>query len=222
MGFLDIPFIIDRLPLLLQGTVYTIQLTFFAIIFGTLIGLLVAFGKIVHNPLLNALSSLYTWIFRGIPLLVQLFIIYYGLGSLGIKWLEFSSYEAAVIGLSLCGGAYIAEILRAGIQSIDKGQLEAAYSLGMNWRQAMFRIIIPQAYRRLLPPMGNEFISLLKDTSLVAIISMTELLKQAQTQANASFKPFEMYITAGIIYLILTTFFTLSFSYIEKKLATHD
>lgn len=212
----DMNIVIERLPILLDASLKTIELTIWAIIFGTLIGLIVALVKISGNKLLFLLGSLYTWIFRGIPLLVQLFIIYYGLPSLGI---EFTAQQAAVIGLSLCGGAYIAEIIRAGIQSIDKGQMEAAYSLGMSWSMAMFRVIIPQSFKRLLPPMGNEFIALLKDTSLVAVISMVELLRAAQTQASATFKPFEMYLTAGFIYLILTTVFTMVFKKLEEKLA---
>lgn len=219
MGNLDYGFIIDKLPLLLKASVLTVQLTVFAVFFGTLIGLVVALAKIVDNNLLNFIGSFYTWVFRGIPLLVQLFVIYFGLPAVGI---EFDAYQSAVIGLSLCGGGYIAEIIRAGIQSIDKGQMEAAYSLGMNWVQSMFTVIIPQAYKRLLPPMGNEFITLLKDTSLVSVISMTELLRTAQTQASSSFKPFEMYVTAALIYLLLTTFFSAGFSRLEQRLAKSE
>ena len=122
----------------------------------------------------------------------------------------------------MCGGAYIGEIIRAGIQSIDKGQMEAALSLGMSYSQAMRRIIIPQTYRRLIPPMGNEFITLLKDTSLVSVITMVELLRTAQIYASSHFKPFEMYITAGLIYLLLTTFFTVTFGKLENKLAQSE
>ena len=219
MNTFDFDIVISRLPILLNATVKTIELTLLAIFFGTLIGLTVALIKISRNKPLALLGSLYTWVFRGMPLLVQLFIIYYGLPSVGI---EFTAQQAAVIGLSLCGGAYIAEIIRAGIQSIDTGQMEAAYSLGMSWRQAMFRIIIPQSLKRLVPPMGNEFITLLKDTSLVAVISMVELLRAAQTQASATFKPFEMYVTAGVIYLILTTVFTVLFKKLEEHLAKSE
>lgn len=215
----DFSAVLVRLPLFFKGALMTVQLTFFAITFGTMIGLVVALAKIVKNPILNFLASIYTWIFRGIPLLVQLFIIYYALPSVGI---EFTAYQAAVLGLSICGGAYIAEIIRAGIQSIDRGQMEAAYSLGMSWSQGMFKIIIPQAYRRLIPPLGNEFITLLKDTSLVAVISMVELLRTATIQASSSFKVFEMYITAGVIYLLLTTFFTILVGRLESKLAMSE
>ena len=214
MNNFDFNMVFSRLPILLNATLKTIELTVLAIFFGTILGLVFALIKISNNKLLSFIGTLYTWIFRGIPLLVQLFIIYYGLPTVGI---EFTAQQAAVIGLSLCGGAYIAEIIRAGIQSIDKGQMEAAYSLGMSWKQAMFRVIIPQSFKRLIPPMGNEFITLLKDTSLVAVISMVELLRAAQTQASATFKPFEMYMTAGVIYLILTTVFTVIFKKDRKS-----
>ncbi len=219
MNNFDFNMVFSRLPILLNATLKTIELTIMAIFFGTILGLIFALIKISNNRLLSFIGTLYTWIFRGIPLLVQLFIIYYGLPSVGI---EFTAQQAAVIGLSLCGGAYIAEIIRAGIQSIDKGQMEAAYSLGMSWKQAMFRVIIPQSFKRLIPPMGNEFITLLKDTSLVAVISMVELLRAAQTQASATFKPFEMYMTAGVIYLVLTTVFTVIFKKIEERLALSE
>lgn len=219
MNNFDFNIVISRLPILLNATLKTIELTLMAICFGTMIGLAVALIKISQKKPLVLIGTMYTWIFRGMPLLVQLFIIYYGLPSVGI---EFTAQQAAILGLSLCGGAYIAEIIRAGIQSIDKGQMEAAYSLGMSWEQAMFRVIIPQSFKRLIPPMGNEFITLLKDTSLVAVISMVELLRAAQTQASATFKPFEMYMTAGVIYLILTTVFTIIFKKIEERLALSE
>ncbi len=216
---LDLAYIIRVLPLLLKGAVTTVELAVLAIIFGTLIGLVIALAKIAPYPLLNILGRIYTWVFRGIPLLVQLIFIYYALPAVGI---EFTSFQAAVIGMSLCGGAYIAEIIRSGILSIDKGQMEAALSLGMTYAQAMRRVIIPQTYRRLIPPMGNEFISLTKDTALVSSIAMTELLRQAQLRAAADFKPMEMYFAAAVLYLVLTTFFTLVFSKLESKLALID
>jgi polar amino acid transport system permease protein len=219
MNNFDFDIVISRLPILLNATLKTIELTLMAIFLGTIIGLFVALIKISQKKPLVLIGTMYTWIFRGMPLLVQLFIIYYGLPSIGI---EFTAHQAAIMGLSLCGGAYIAEIIRAGIQSIDKGQMEAAYSLGMSWQQAMFRVIIPQSFKRLIPPMGNEFITLLKDTSLVAVISMVELLRAAQTQASATFKPFEMYMTAGVIYLLLTTIFTIIFKKIEERLALSE
>ena len=197
----------------------TIKLTFFAILFGTLIGLFVALAKISSIRILRWIGGLYTWIIRGIPLLLQLMFLYYGLPFVGIVLPE---YTVGIIGLSICGGAYIAEIIRAGILSIDKGQMEAAISMGMTYSQAMRRVILPQSYRRLLPPMGNEFINLMKDSALVSVITMTELLRAATLKNATYFKPVESFVTAGILYLIMTTFFTAVFNRLEKRLAISD
>jgi len=219
LGPLDINFIMKILPNLLLGAVMTIKLTFFAITLGTLIGLLVALAKISSFKVLRWFGGVYTWVIRGIPLLLQLMFLYYGLPFMGLTLNEFT---VAVIGMSICGGAYMAEIIRAGIQSIDKGQMEAALSMGMTYPQAMRRIILPQAYKRLLPPMGNEFITLMKDSSLVSVICMTELLRAANLLQNATFRPIEIYVSAGILYLMMTTFFTMVVNRLEKKLAVSE
>jgi polar amino acid transport system permease protein len=219
-GPIDIEFLLTILPLLIKkGALITIELTVAAIFFGTIIGLFVALMKISRFKLLATIGGIYTWVIRGVPLLVQLYILYYGLPSIGI---ELDAKTAAIMGLSICGGAYIAEIIRAGIQSIDKGQMEAALSLGMSYGQAMRRIILPQAYRRLLPPMGNEFIALMKDTSLVSIISMVELLRTGALLNTTYFRPMEIYITVGLMYLTLTTIFIYVFNRLEKRLSVSD
>lgn len=216
----DWAYTMKMFPVLLQASVITIELAIKAIIFGSCIGLVVALMKISKIKVLNYLGSVYTWVFRGIPLLVQLFIIYFGIAMAFQIYME--PMFAATLGISLCGGAYIAEIIRAGIQSVDKGQMEAAISLGMNKWQAMFRIILPQTYRRLIPPMGNEFITLLKDTALASTITVTELLRTAQLYSGSSFKPFELYISAAVIYLLMTTFFTMTLGALESKLSRAD
>lgn len=213
----DWAYCLKAFPRLLAIIPVTLELAICGIFFGTLIGLVIAMMKISHFSVFNYLGSVYTWIFRGIPLLVQLYIIFFGI-ALAFK-IYLPAKMAAVIGISLCGGAYIAEIIRAGIQSIDKGQMEAAVSLGMTRGQAMRRIILPQTYRRLLPPMGNEFISLLKDTSLASAITVTEVLRTAQLMAGSSFRPFELYVMAGFIFLMLNTVFTVVFGMLESKLA---
>lgn len=197
----------------------TVELTAMAIVFGTGIGLFVALAKISSLKPLAYVGGLYTWVIRGIPLLLQLFFLYYGLPSIGIV---LEPFTAAVIGLSVCGGAYIAEIIRAGILSIDKGQMEAALSMGMSYSQAMKRVILPQTYRRLLPPMANEFILLLKDTALVSTIAMVELMRSANHLSSSTFRPLEIYIVAGLLYLILTTFFTVVFDRLERRLAVSE
>lgn len=209
--------IYQTLPYLLKASVTTIKLAVISIFFGLIIGLIVALMKISSVKILNLVGQLYTWIFRGIPLLVQLFLIYFGLSAaLGI---DLKSFTAAVIGISICGGAYIAEIIRSGILSIDNGQMEAALSLGMSRRMAMRKIIIPQTYRRLIPPLGNEFISLIKDTALASTITVTDLLRTAQVYSGSLYKPFEMYVTAAVMYLIMITVITALLSFVERRLA---
>ena len=209
--------IIQTLPYLLKATITTIELAVISIFFGLIIGLIIALMKISSIKIFNIVGSLYTWIFRGIPLMVQLFLIYFGLSAaLGI---DLDSFTAAIIGIIICGGAYIAEIIRSGILSIDNGQMEAALSLGMNRRMAMQKIIIPQTYRRLIPPLGNEFINLIKDTALASAITVTDLLRTAQIYSGSLYKPFEMYVTAAVIYLILITVITTLLSFVERRLA---
>jgi len=219
LGPIDVEFLLQILPLLLKGALLTVELTLLAIFFGTIIGLFVALAKISRFKILVIIGGIYTWVIRGIPLLVQLYILYFGLPQVGI---ELSAHTAAVVGLSVCGGAYIAEIIRAGIQSIDKGQMEAALSLGMSYAQAFRRVILPQAYRRLLPPMGNEFITLMKDSSLVSIITMTELLRQGKLLSNSTFRSMEIFLTVAAIYLLLTTIFIYLIGRLEKRLAISD
>lgn len=219
-GILEpITYSIGKLPLFIPGTLLTIELTIIAMVAGTAIGIVFALLKISHNKLLNLIGSFYTWVFRGMPLLVQIYIIYFGLPGIGI---EIDPFPTAVLALSLCAGAYITEIIRAGIQSIDRGQMEAALSLGMSYGQAMRRIIIPQTYRRLVPPMANEFITLMKDTSLVSITTLVEILRTAVQISAAQFRPFEMFLTAGIIYLALTTVATYVTGWCERKLAQQE
>lgn len=197
----------------------TIQLTVASVVIGSVLGVLLALARLSKQRLLSLFAFLYTWIFRGTPLLLQLFFFYYGLPIFGIN---LSSTAAAILGLSLNCGAYMAEIIRGGIISIDKGQFEAAKALGFTHFQTMKRIILPQTYRRLIPPIGNELIAMLKDTSLVSSIAMVELMRSAQQMYATTFKPIEIFFAAGCIYLGLTTIFTGIFSVLEKKLAKYE
>lgn len=214
--------IISFLPRLLRGTVITIELTVVAIIFGLIIGLLLALGRLSKNIVINKLSWLYIWFFRGTPLLMQLFFIYYAFPLFFDPPLkDLNATMAAFIGYSLNSGAYLAEIIRAAIQSIDKGQMEAAKALGMTYGQAMKRVIVPQSYRRLIPPVGNEFIMLIKDTSLVSVIAMQDLMRVTHEIESQQAKAL-VYIPAAIIYLILTTVFTIVFEKLEKKYSVYE
>jgi polar amino acid transport system permease protein len=214
-SFLDLEFLRVIFPLLIKGALITVELTVLAIIFGTIIGLFVALAKLSPLWPLRVLGNLYTWVLRGVPLLVQLYVLYYGLAQIGL--LELNAFTAAVLGLSLCAGAYIAEIIRGGIQSIDHGQKEAALSLGMSGADAMRRVILPQAMRNILPPLGNEFITSLKDTSLVSVITMIELMRTGVLLDVTYFRSMEIYISVAVIYLLLTTLFVYGIDYLERR-----
>ena len=211
--------VIVAMPALLQGAGLTILLTLVSIFFGLILGLLLALGRLSKNALFDRLSQFYIWLFRGTPLLLQIFFIYYALPT--FTPITIDALPAAFIALSLNSGAYLAEIIRAAIQSIDKGQMEASKALGMSFTQAMRRIIIPQSYRRLIPPTGNEFIALLKDSSLVSIIAMTELMRTTSLLANSSGNAV-YYIPCAILYLAMTTIFTFVFSKLEKKYSIYE
>lgn len=208
-----------------SGAGYTILLTVVSVFFGSILGLLLALFRVSKSNVLNGISWFYIWIFRGTPLFMQIMVIYYALpiatlNAFGNAW-TLGPFQSATLALSLNTAAYLAETIRGAIQSIDKGQMEAATALGMSYNQAMFKIIIPQSYRRLLPPVGNEFIMLLKDSSLVSAIGMTETLRVARVMANGTGRAV-YYLYAAAIYLALTTIFTLVFQKLEKKYSAYE
>jgi polar amino acid transport system permease protein len=215
---MDMSFLINSLPFLLEGSIMTIQLTVITLIIGTLLGIIMALFKLTKNIFLRSFSTLYTWIFRGTPMILQLFFFYYALPMMGINLTPFT---AAVIGLSLNCGAYMAEIIRGGIISVDKGQFEASKALGFTYFQTMSKIILPQTLRIIIPSVGNEFITMLKDTSLVSTIAMVELMRSAVQISSTTFKYTEMLLAAGFLYLLMTTIFTSVFSLLEKKLSIY-
>ena len=212
-------FILKELPFLLNGSIVTIQLTVITLLLGTFLGIVLAFCKISKSKFVNFIATFYTWLFRGTPLLLQLFFFYNALPAFGITMTAFS---AAVLALSLNCAAYMAEIIRGGILAIDKGQFEASKALGFTYFQTMIKIILPQTFRVIIPPVGNEFIAMLKDTSLVSVIAMTELMRTSSLIASTTFKYSEMYFSAACLYLLLTTVFTTAFASIEKKLARYS
>lgn len=190
----------------LDGAVFTIILAIFTVIFGVMLGVVLALLRISKNKLLNFIGTAYVEFIRGTPLMVQLFIIYFGLPN--IIGFPLPDMVAAVLALSMNSGAYIAEIIRAGIQAVDKGQMEAARSLGMNYKMAMLYIIIPQAVKNILPALGNEFIVVIKESSIVSVIGIGELMYNADTVRGNTYKAFEPLLVAALMYFIMT--FTLS------------
>lgn len=205
----------DSLPTLLwAGLMFTIPLTILSFIFGLSLGLLTALVRLFAPVWVSLIARFYVWIFRGTPMLVQLFVIFYGLPSAGIY---LDAFTAAVIGFSLNVGAYSSEVIRAVISSVPKGQWEAAYSIGMSWRQALTRTILPQATRTAVPPLSNTFISLVKDTSLAAAITVPELFQSAQRIVATTYEPLILYIEAALIYLALSTILSHLQARLEKR-----
>ena len=189
-------------PLLWAALVFTAPLTLLSFALGLTVGLIVALVRLFGPAPLAAAVRFYVWIIRGTPLLVQLFLIFYGLPSAGIL---LDAFTAALIGFTLNIGAYSSEIIRAVIASVPRGQWEAAYSIGMTWSQAMRRTILPQAARTAVPPLSNTFISLVKDTSLAAAITVPEMFQAAQRIVATTYEPLILYIEAALLYLAMSS-----------------
>ena len=201
----------------LDGIYYTLLTTVVSFLLVLVVGMIGGLARLAHNKLIYGAATLYVEIIRGIPLLVQLMFWYYALptilqnigNSLNIEWLaDFQAHPVgmAILGLTICYGAYMSEVYRAGIQSIPKGQYEAARSQGMTYVQAMRYVILPQAFRVILPPVGNEFISLLKDSSLISVLAVTDLTRRGREFMSANFVPVETWVMVGLLYLVMTLF----------------
>ncbi len=201
-----------------DGLLVTFQVTLMSVGIAIPIGLLAGLGRISKNPIINGIASVYVEVIRGIPLLMQLFYIYYAMGPM----LNASPMVSAVTALSFCYGAYMGEVFRAGILSISHGQTEAARSLGFNQTQTTFLIILPQAMRTILPPVGNECIALLKDTSLVSVLAITDLLRRGSIYASNTFEYFEAFTVIALIYLIITLLLSKGMSIVERRLSYYD
>ncbi|MBO8127321.1 MAG: amino acid ABC transporter permease [Firmicutes bacterium] len=210
--------IIRSMPVLLEGAWVTVKLTTIAVTIGLVIGTFVGMARTSKNKIVYGIASVYVDFIRGTPLLVQIFLVYMGLPQL--LGFPIPVWIAAITSLGVNSGAYVAEIVRAGIQSIDRGQVEAARSLGMTHRQTMRYIILPQAFKRIIPPLGNEFIAMLKDSSLVAVISLEELMRKGQIIQTRTFRPFEIYLAVAVLYLIMTLTISRLVAFAERRLKT--
>ncbi len=216
-----------------DGIVVTIYVTAISYVLIVFVGLLGGLGRLSRNPVIKGIATLYVEILRGIPLLVQLIFWYFAFPSViqrvgdAIHFEPFSNYLAnpvamAVIGLTICYGAYMSEIYRAGIQSISKGQMEAAKSIGMNYFQAMRFIILPQAVRRVLPPLGNDFIACLKDSSLVSVIAVNELTQMGKLRLASTFRAMETYNMVAFLYLSMTLLLSSMVRGLERKMKIEE
>ena len=218
MNLIDFDLMAQSAPFLLKGAAYTVGLSLGGMVFGLSLGFLIALLRLSKRKALRGIGRIYVSFIRGTPLLVQLFVIYYGLAQFGLR---LDPIPSALIGLSLNVAGYTGEILRAAIASIDKGQWEAARALGLSWPQTMRLVIVPQAARVALPPLGNSFISLVKDTSLAATIQVPELFRQAQLITARTFQIFTMYFTAAVLYCIISTALSWGQERLEKRASAH-
>ncbi|WP_046179554.1 amino acid ABC transporter permease [Domibacillus tundrae] len=207
--------IITILPYLLEGLKTTLYIFIVAVILGFAIGLVIALFRLSPIKILNWIAKAFVNIIRGTPFIVQLFFIYFGLNSLQIFSMD--NTTAGIVTVAINAGAYFAEIIRAGILSVDKGQTEAARSLGMTSTQNMVSIILPQAFRRMLPTITNQSIISLKDTSLLSVIGIADLTQRGQIQASATFEAFSVWITVGVLYFIIIYLLTLLANFLERR-----
>jgi polar amino acid transport system permease protein len=203
-------------PALLRGAWVTVEITSVALVLGCVLGLLVGIGRL--NParrITYSLCTAYVSAIRGTPLLVQLFLLFFGLPQLGIM---LPAFFCGVIGLGIYSGAYVSEIVRGSIQSVDRGQMEAARSIGMSYGKAMRNIVLPQALVRMIPPLGNEFIALIKNSALVSLLTIHDLMHEGQKIISVSYRSLEVYLAIAVVYFVLTGVTTLVLRRIEQRL----
>ncbi|QYO75773.1 amino acid ABC transporter permease [Devosia salina] len=210
---------IESLPSLLWACLlFTVPLTLLSFVLGLGVGFVAALARLFAPWPIAALVRFYVWIIRGTPLLVQLFLIFYGLPSVGIV---LDAFPAALIGFTLNVGAYTSEIVRAVLLAVPKGQWEAAYSVGMTWAQAMRRTILPQATRIAVPPLSNTFISLVKDTSLAAAITVPELFRAGQRIVATTYEPLILYIEVALVYLLVSSVLSSLQGHVERRFSRY-
>ena len=216
----DVNLVINSFPLLLAGALITVQITAISVGCGLFIGMFAGMARLSKVWPVKMLAAIYVDFIRGTPLLVQIFIIYFAIPLATGHRMD--PFVAAVTACSINSGAYVAEIFRGGIQSIDKGQMEAGRSLGMSWSQTMRYIIMPQAFKRIIPPLGNEFIAMLKDSSLVSVIGFEELTRRGQLIIARTYGSFEIWLTVAFIYLIMTLTISRLVDYLERRYKIDD
>lgn len=201
---------------LAHGTLITVEVTVGAVVLGCLIGLLIGLGRLDRRRrVVYALCTTYVSFIRGTPLLVQLFIWFFGLPHFGIN---LPAFLCGVLGMGIYSGAYVSEIVRGAIQSVDRGQMEAARSLGMSYALAMRQIVVPQAVVRMIPPLGNEFIALIKNSSLVSLLTITDLMHEGQKIISVSYRSLEVYLAIALVYFVLTNLTGLALRVAERRL----
>lgn len=216
---MDFQLMIDSIPILLKGAWITVTVTIISMVLGLVLGMGAALAKLSKIKIVRWVATQYIDIVRGTPLLVQLFLIYYGLPQVGIT---IDPFPSAVLGLGINTGAYVAEVIRSGIQAVEKGQREAAFALGLSPSQTMRLVVLPQAFKIIIPPLGNQFILLIKDSSLVSTITLVELTRTAQRIISTTYKPIELYIAAAALYYIASLLATKLINRLEKRVRASE
>lgn len=210
----------ESVPMLLEGLQYTVIITAGGLFFGFILGAVTGLMKLSRHRIFSWLAGIYIETIRGTPLMVQVMFLYFGLPlALGMR---IPPLTASIIAISVNAGAYIAEVVRGAVQSIEKGQVEAGRSIGLNRHQTMMYIVWPQAFRRMIPPLGNQFIISLKDTSLLVVIGMGELTRTGQEIIAENFRAFEVWLTVAIIYLIITRLLSYALYYVEQRVSISE
>jgi His/Glu/Gln/Arg/opine family amino acid ABC transporter permease subunit len=218
---LDFSIIIDYLPLFIRGIQTTLLLSTLTLIFGLALGIPLAFIRLGKNKLLTLIVKIYVDIIRGTPLLLQLYIFAYAI-PLTFSGISLTPFQAGIIALGLNSSAYVSEIIRSGIQSVDTGQYEAGVSIGLSELKVFTKIILPQAFKNVLPSLGNELITIVKESSIVSIVGIVDIMRVADQIKAATFRVFEALIVAGILYYVITKSLSIMVSKLEKRLATND
>ena len=210
----------DSMPLLLKGALMTLKIAAMVATMGIILGTLIGLGRTSGMRWLSAILRAFVEVIRGTPLYTQLLLVVFGVPA--ALDLQFDEFTAAIITMGVNSSAYVSEIIRAGIQSIDKGQMEAARSLGMNHNRAMLYIILPQAFKRVIPPLLNEVVTLIKDSSLIGAIALVELTRTAALIASRTYQPFPVYVGAALLYLVMTLTLSQFTVWLERRLGVSD
>ncbi len=206
----------DYLPGMLEACVIVVEVTALVILLSWVCGLAAALGKTSRHAVLRWPSQFYVWFIRGTPTLIQIFIVYFGIPQLGLRM---SPFTAGVVALGISSGAYVAEIIRSGLLAIPKGQMESTIAIGMTYRQSLQYIILPQVFRIIIPPITNEAVTTLKNTSLLSTITIVELTLKSEMIISYTFRPFDFYIIAALLYLFMTTSLMSAANWFEGRLA---
>ena len=218
---LDFQIILDFLPLFIRGVQTTLLLSFLTLGFGMLLGIPIAFIRLGSNKVVSGLLKIYVDIIRGTPLLLQLYIFAYAI-PLTFSGISLTPFQAGIIALGLNSSAYVSEIIRSGIQAVDKGQSEGGLALGLSKIQIFRKIVLPQAFKNVLPALGNEFITIVKESSIVSIVGIVDIMRVADQIKAATFRVFEALIIAGLLYYIITKSLAILIAKLEKRLALND